>query len=522
MHNRQLLKEHFQISDAVIDQMENIERQYLLAQKQVNQLLPYLSHLSDFIPLTVTPEVYKDDEQEQETIEVLSDTHDLFDESESKMSSKSKTKTGQGLSLGEALRMRRSNRRKRANHRRKSREVGLKSTDQGLHIGCNKAMKLSFDDLMFVYAHEAMHIYLKHGIRGEKLDKTRWAMASDHEVNVVLSKVNGLRIPTEAFLISPYKHLSAEGVYDRISMQDCQRYTQNKNTALQAEHSWEQERLELESNSDDLKALLAAKLAAKQQSEQMVRRRSKRYQHSIQRRRNSSKKQETLQDPSKARSYHTEQLEKALEKCVFNGSKASIDWRRLLARFMRQQVRLLSHRRFQRRFIGQGLYLPAMKKKGISLVIALDTSGSMTSLLPKFIAEIGYILQGADFERLTIIQCSAQITHVDQYRKHSIQQIKDLVPVGGGGTLFDPVFHYVDQELHHTPNLLIYLTDGFAPPVLASPPNYPVIWVLNHYNQNNKSLSVSFLKEQGVASFGICLSLQQENSKEEINQQEAC
>jgi len=46
---------------------------------------------------------------------------------------------------------------------------------------------------------------------------------------------------------------------------------------------------------------------------------------------------------------------------------------------------------------------------------------------------------------------------------------------GRGGTSFEPVFDYI-RENKMFPDVLIYLTDGYALVSLEKPP-YPVIWV---------------------------------------------
>ena len=50
----------------------------------------------------------------------------------------------------------------------------------------------------------------------------------------------------------------------------------------------------------------------------------------------------------------------------------------------------------------------------------------------------------------------------------------DLVPFGGGGTSFDPIFDYVKDSGEYVKGL-IYLTDGYGR-VNAPKPDFPVLW----------------------------------------------
>ena len=50
---------------------------------------------------------------------------------------------------------------------------------------------------------------------------------------------------------------------------------------------------------------------------------------------------------------------------------------------------------------------------------------------------------------------------------------------GGGGTDLRPPFDWVHEKMSgELPKALLYMTDGFGP-APSSPPNYPVLWVLN-------------------------------------------
>ena len=51
----------------------------------------------------------------------------------------------------------------------------------------------------------------------------------------------------------------------------------------------------------------------------------------------------------------------------------------------------------------------------------------------------------------------------------------ELDVFGGGGTSFDPIFDYIEEEGVPVSSL-IYFTDGYGQ-VYSEQPNYPVMWL---------------------------------------------
>lgn len=75
---------------------------------------------------------------------------------------------------------------------------------------------LSPQGVLFIFAHEALHIILKHGLRKGVRDHKRWNIACDHVINLEL-KACGFVMPTgknEGHCNPKYVGWSAEKVYD--------------------------------------------------------------------------------------------------------------------------------------------------------------------------------------------------------------------------------------------------------------------------------------------------------------------
>jgi predicted metal-dependent peptidase len=92
------------------------------------------------------------------------------------------------------------------------------------------------------------------------------------------------------------------------------------------------------------------------------------------------------------------------------------------------------------------------------------------SYFSMFFSEIHNIWrQGAEIE---IIECDAEVQRIYEYQGKKPSFLK-----GGGGTHFDPVFSYINENSFKRYDGCIYLTDGYAPQPQVKPP-CKVFWLL--------------------------------------------
>ena len=131
-----------------------------------------------------------------------------------------------------------------------------------------------------------------------------------------------------------------------------------------------------------------------------------------------------------------------------------------------------------RRFVWQGKYLPSHRDPKLEIVVAVDTSSSISEEdFQKFFSEIANTVNGFPNYKLTLIQCDSTIQDVQEFSKDKPFCQKSPITVKGrGGTDFTPVFDYVKEE-KISPKVLLYYTDGCGS-CPAKAPEYPVIWVL--------------------------------------------
>ncbi|OPJ62437.1 VWA-like domain-containing protein [Clostridium oryzae] len=123
------------------------------------------------------------------------------------------------------------------------------------------------------------------------------------------------------------------------------------------------------------------------------------------------------------------------------------------------------------------------------VIVAMDTSGSMTELeIKNILSEILNMISTFHFT-LRVIECDSSIRNVYYIRSKS--DIKTM-PKNSGSTKFLPVFKYIhDNKIKDS--ILIYFTDGFGEDYIP-PSLYPkkLIWVLTSADsklsvKNNKA-----------------------------------
>jgi len=123
---------------------------------------------------------------------------------------------------------------------------------------------------------------------------------------------------------------------------------------------------------------------------------------------------------------------------------------------------------------------PGIKQDNkFTVVYALDTSGSMgTTECALGLSEIQH-LQRADAD-INICVLYADTTINKEYWVGNSDTLDDEL-MGRGGTDFEPIFEYISEHMlasaDKAPDILIYCTDGYAPPPTTRIP-IPTVWLL--------------------------------------------
>lgn len=288
-----------------------------------------------------------------------------------------------------------------------------------------------------VLAHEVLHAALLHVQRRGQRDPLLWNIAADIVVNGAIMAENGFALPKGHLRDQQLEKLSVEEVYHTIQKQP----------------HWQRLRYLL--FADLLEATGPLTVGAYAELEQHWR-------HALQQAR-------TLLE---AQGYGT--LPAGLQREITHLSPSQLDWRTYLWRFLVQTP--TDFQGFDRRFLGQDLYLDALAGENLHAFIAVDTSGSIGSTeMALFLGEVQAILGAYPHLEATLYYADAAC-----YGPYELNNEIPLPrPKGGGGTDFRPFFHTIEQDLdesHH--GVCIYLTDGYGS-FPANPPALPTLWVLS-------------------------------------------
>jgi predicted metal-dependent peptidase len=343
---------------------------------------------------------------------------------------------------------------------------------------------LSVEQVQFVLAHEALHCALSHFARRQHRHRFRWDLACDYAINPLLVK-DGLTPPPNVNIMEGYAGMTAEEIYPTIE--------ENHSDEPMDRHVYEGEE---EGQADGQGSSL------QKQSSPLGQQPSDRGQDGggpepqqgvpePKENANGTPQPPPLSEMEKKNldvqwqqrlagavqlALQAGQLSGVMARMVEEWLQPQLPWRMLLARYMTLTAREdYTYMRPSRR---EGVAIfPSLRGAQVEIVVALDISGSISDDdIAEFLAEVN-ALKGSLRAKVILMACDAQLTEDSPWVYEPWEEF--TAPrefTGGGGTSFQPVFEYVDNQ-GWQPNLLVYFTDaqGKFPERV---PNYPVIWLV--------------------------------------------
>jgi predicted metal-dependent peptidase len=323
-----------------------------------------------------------------------------------------------------------------------------------------------------VLLHEVLHAALLHVTRRQQRDPLLWNYSADIVVNGLIDAAGAVyALPAGALRDAALAHLSVEEVYQHVLQQAA--------TAP----------LTLDAGLRDLLAEPAARTGDAKEGRTADRpdRAGAAADADAGADADADVRQRT---PEALRGYWRGVLERALTETALSRQAGTVpaglerelgaltpgrlDWRHYLWRYLvRTPVDFAG---YDRRFIGDGLYLDAVEGEALTVYVCVDTSGSIgPGELTAFVSEIRGILRSYPHVRCVLYYADAAC-----YGPYEITDEGDLPPPQGhGGTDFRPFFRAVAQHVSPLDNAVtVYLTDGFGPFPTHAPP-WPVLWVVH-------------------------------------------
>lgn len=326
---------------------------------------------------------------------------------------------------------------------------------------------LSNDDKMFILAHEVYHNVMLHAMRRETRDHVLFNYATDIEVNEMLH-ADGLSMPESACTAAKFnlpKGKSAEEYYELLLDMRNRRYAAFEEIAkLLDRHIDKDEEIE-ETGNENLEDKFGRILYDEDFRPNVT-------ESAVENVRESAVAAATQIE--RMRGEVPDHLKGLINKLL----EPKLDWRELLAKFVTAgagEKRTWS--RLNHRFAGRGIYLPSTRGDKLKIAVGIDTSASVSSLLPRFLGELNGLVNNFDYE-LHVIQCDADVKNHTLYDENNpLDLINTKYEVQGfGGTKLSPIFDFIERNELDI-DACVVLTDGYCEKFSAEmAPNFPVMW----------------------------------------------
>jgi predicted metal-dependent peptidase len=375
--------------------------------------------------------------------------------------------------------------------------------------------KLNQQERVFVLAHEVWHNALLHFLRRENRIAELWNIATDCEINYAL-KNDGFKVPNGLCLPSPADQgKCAEDIYDHLLAMSNRNQKQNSNSSQSDYRNGSTGKGfsisdDSKSNSESFNEQFDQHCDKSSQSDEYG---------------EGGMGQDT---PQKFKSPHDKWGEKGFDKdfkpCITDdiadkiremviaeaqrcertrgsipGSilrvieticKPEIKWEEYLAQFV---TSCLGDRRQwlppQRRGVYNEMYFQSRRGQKINVACIVDTSGSTSGDLPKFLSETISLLETFGRYELSVIHCDCEVHRVDVFDDSNpfpIDNPSSYTFDGGGGSSLVPAF---DEIINRgmDPTCIVVFTDGYIECPSTNPTGIPTMFVLTSDGDENLS-----------------------------------
>ncbi len=344
---------------------------------------------------------------------------------------------------------------------------------------------LSVEQVQFVLAHEALHCALSHFARRQHRQKRRWDLACDLAVNPLLI-AEGLTPTPEALYLREYEGMTAEEIYPCLG--------EDEDLEPQDDHLYDEEETSEGGSRGGGGSHDSDQKGSGGGSQQQQRDEGKGGQREAGEKPQESagagkppplSAEERDQLATRWRQHMAGAAQQAMQAGKLGGALArmidhllqpQLPWRMLLARYMNATARDDYNYLRPSRREGSAI-MPSLRSHELSVVVALDTSGSVNDdEIRQFLSEVN-ALKGQARARVTLLACDAALSGdgpwvYEPWEEFTLPRAFE----GGGGTDFRPVFDWLERE-GQRPDLVIYFTDGHGQ-FPAREPSVPVIWLI--------------------------------------------
>lgn len=349
------------------------------------------------------------------------------------------------------------------------------STD-GRHIFFDISFYKSLNDKEreFVLAHEIWHVIYMHFLRRQNREQMLWNIATDCEINYMLKNEGFTSPPNLCYPDKSMEGKNAEEIYEYLLKKN---KNKNKNKNEKSTNGGNCYSGDDSDNSSGNKKLTGQfdkhieKGSENEGSEGNIlptdewgeKGEDPDYTPSV-----DEDAAEKIREMIVAEAQFAERtqghLPSYLENIINKIRNPEINWKEYLAQFV---TSCIGDRRVwlppNRHYVWSGSYFQSRRSEKINVVVTVDTSGSTTADLPKFMGELIGLLKTFGNYELTLIQCDAEVHSVETYdegNEFPLDNPQLIKWKGFGGSDLRPAFtEIINRGLEASMHIIF--TDGY-------------------------------------------------------------
>ena len=357
---------------------------------------------------------------------------------------------------------------------------------------------LSEDEAVFVLGHEIWHVVMMHFLRGENKNLEIFNIATDMEVNQLLTS-DGFVAPNDALF--PNNQFNKKSIYDFPSNLSAEEYY---DLLLKNQNNFNNE----EKNNDSKNSKNSKKRLSGQFDEHFDKNTNyenkecdscfdkygeKGYDSDFSPMNvNTENKEREIAEEIRQNVISSAQtvertrgtLPGNIKKIVDSLLESNMSWKEILAKFITSGFEnKTSWNAPNRRFAWNGTYLPRHDGDMMKIAIGVDTSASCGNDLEKFVSEIECIAKSFGSYELHVIQCDTEVKDYQVFDEYNTFNHKNIEFKGFGGTALKPIFDYIDLNDIDV-NAVVVFTDGKCESFDEnSNINIPILWTITGSNE---------------------------------------
>jgi predicted metal-dependent peptidase len=308
----------------------------------------------------------------------------------------------------------------------------------GRHIFFSKDFfeKLTIPQIEFVVCHEIMHNAFDHMGRRDFRNPRIFNCAADYCVNgqIVRDKIGDWNVPDIQILHDPkYYGMSAEEIYD-ILKDHTDEMLDKLGELLDQHIDWSAP------DENDPNRPVYSESELREIRDEV---------------------REAIMDA--AQGAGAGNTPSSIKRMIKDLTEPQMNWREILQQQIQSTIKDdFSWMRPNKKSWHLSAVLPGQSLRDtIDLVVAIDTSGSMTEeMLRDLLGEVKGIMQQYQDFKIKLFCFDTEVHNVVDFDAYNIEDIDVYEPMGGGGTMFECIYEYL-KEHDIVPKKLLNFTDGY-------------------------------------------------------------